>query len=1611
VVIKNEKMEFKKLNNRPDKFKNIWFLWPTDKDRLLLLIKDYIKNYGKKKKSAQTEGEQPAREYAELPNELKSMNGFSVKDLLLVVKILRRRGKLLKNIEWLENEGKNAKSEIVKVEAYNYALKKYLPILNTRETLSQIDMHTASEITESITPEVTIKSESKGKKSKEEQDNDILAAIEYVGITVDKDDLGTYSIVKNKNGNGIKYFVGKTEKAFSLSKKTCNKYINDFLNKPMESRKFITPSQVFADYIKEAETSLGIEGATAEELKDLFGDSVSAKDPSLYFKNIIKAYSRHSKAWQNFKKERTAEKEEEISMIIGAHDLMARRLVIGNTLSEILNENKILTSAQIKNADYKAGNISKDFGLDIDLHALGDEAKYLEKIEDVSFRTVSALHNTLQELRSYNQDITDEISLDYMMKNRIYRVLDEQRKEYEEKKKDYEKQIAKLSKNPDEEKAKEIKYYQKQLDKVQDKLKSEEFAKANTDYVSSKNNFRRVLSLSKYYDDLVGTDIKLKKEKAKLQKKPVPVEEILNSVRDMLATAIEPTMKIDKTKIVLNGTQSKKDIKKQFTVNEIDKEIDALCREVDADDEPVDYSDIRGELKKLKLYKDYVRKTKLESEIKAKEDALDKEVQSMGLTTEVLEKVNNNLTAVTAVNAATSSPLDNDLTRELIELLLEDKKRELERRNRRKNRVEYDYDEEDDYDDDYDEDDEEEVVTKKPKKKSKSKDKEEKTPEPDIFSKMVASELNDEELDIDSIDFGDEEDDEDDENDSENVVSNNAPANGFMQMPTMYDNSHEYESTESMGGVEPSIIPYLVAYQKDGVNVYGNYLEAFATYERYKYLIETKGNLLNTYVASKQSAGITPDDMVTDIKYRALKASLHRSNLDLADSVVANINLDKDLSVQLESHIDKSANQLVISDYKEITSSINFEFLKFLFEAKANQEIETALPTDVKDNLQTALTMLGSLAKIIMGDPQTTKNYDKYSSKMKQSYIDTLIIKLEAGELPLAALDSDSIYKRMLDYMSFSISAQNVLIQKDDAQDGGLISYPRNVYFGQKEQADLNLRAGYTLTAEQNSLITKRNSSLFDDLNNDVTNLFGTLYTFNGSHNKLLLRMKPGPLQGGVKFMENLVDILRLTYEPGEVKKVETKQEETAIAYNTSEWAPSDYEDEEWFLRKSFIVNKDKAKEYALQLAFGIKYGVDPTKAKLKEDFYENNMLNLQKINTMFKGVDEATISMITSVIRSIMTQTVDRYQDFVAKLDKQYLIFFNKMLYIVEEIGLIADFEQRSTDEKKYTIKRIEEDFIEKSEDNSEIHPELTSPRKMVNAYINLFRYYAATQLVTEYGSDERIVSKAFADEFEKIKREMRTFLIEKIKDSSRLNGYEIETAKYFELDIVVNDEERDNVRFADGSEETQDKKQKPLGTDIHNIDVIYAGIRQGFIQAIEQESDPLLREDMKDVADVLDIVGEISDSIEANTFEIKLPIGHTIKCNIRGLFQQYIFRYIMDKGAETDSFEFIFNELKNTALLGEAARDIRTAVEDLSGEELGVNLIMKFSTLSEDGTTLELGEAISTVMASVKHAKTAEEVYEKLNNDSFYKSAVDDIQKMFLDYFKRKKSEQIVF
>lgn len=1649
-------MEVKKISKKGcELFSHTWFSWPTDKDRLLLLIKNYIKNYDKKKKSDKTtEPEGVDRTYRILPTELKYMTGMLPKDIRLVVKILNRRGKLLHTISSLLSESKDVSIEIKKVEAYNEALKKYLPILNTKETLSHIDLHTASDIEGAILPSNDEKSATKGKKSKDEQDRDIVNALNYVGVTIEKDDLGTYSIVKNRNGNGIKYFVGKSEKSFALSKKTCNKYINEFLNKPIEARKFITASQVFADYIREAEESLGVSKASVEDLKKLFGSALTFKDPNVYFKNVIKNYSRHSKNWQTFKKEHEPEEESEKKSNKITHNELAKKMVIGSSLSGVVNDGNVLSDEQINNPDYKAGNISKDFGLDVDLNELGDEAKYLEGLEDISFRAISALHSTLQELKSYRGEVTDDLAVDYMKKSKIHRVLDEQRGGYLEKKNDYESQIAKLSKDATSDNSKEIKFYQKQLEKVQDKLNSEEYKKANSDFLASRNKFRRVLCLSRYYDTLLDTDITLKKERAKLLKKPIPAEEIVTSIKGTLSKVVEPTLKIEKGKIELNGVEDKKAIKKQYTLIEIDKEIEKLCSEQYSQDahaedinknpkddikaEPKseivneinsDFGDIRGELKKLKVQKDYEKKLRKLGDARSQEKSepsagvkLTKEINP-----EVLEKIADNLSAlntatpnagatqkvpmqnvqtspiqnvvdtpntvvaqnpqvanvnpqVTPVypqgSSTNSLGLDNDLTRELIELLLEDKKRELERRKG----VVVTTEEEDCGAD---------ITFTEAKKSSKD----------DIFSQMLDYEKDGETTDIDSLNIEDEKGENEEEDSAQKAKDIEIfPIDvNYVNMP---DND--------MGGVEPSIIPYLVAYQKDGVNVYGNSLEAFATYERYSYLIETKGNLLNTYITNKIEAKATVDDIIADLKCRALKVSLGRSNVTLDDSVISSIDLSKNIASALERHIDKTASSLVASDFDEMMGSIDYDLLKVIISNRINGDIDSGLPENIRDGLESALNMLGSLAKIITGDSKTARNYEKYSGKMKQNYVDTLIGKLESKELPMVQLDSDAIYSRMLDYLSFSISAQNVIIDKNDSTDGGLISYPRNIYFGQKELADEILRSGRTLSYEQNLLLTKRNSTLFDELDNDVTNLFGTLYPFNGANNKILLRIKPSPLKGGVKFMENMVDSLRVDYNAGATRKVESKVTENVVV--SDEMQPSDYEDDTWFLRKRFLVSKEKAREYALQLAFGNRYGIDPNKTKLKEDFYENNMLSLQKINNFFKGLDENTISMITSVIRSIMTQRVDRYEDFVEKLDKQYLIYANKMLYIVEEIDMISDFESRYPEEKRSAIDKLEGDFIAKSEDNSEVHPELTSPRKMVNVYMNSFRFYALTQMMSEFEKDERIVSKEFIKEFDQVKKNMRTYLIDKIKDSARLSGYEIETARYFELDIVVDENSRDNVDFVEASQETT-RNVNPVGADVHNIDIIYAGIRQGFYDALDSKDDALLKEDMKGIAEALDIVGNISEDADTSTFEIKLPIGQTIRCNIKGLLQQYIFRTIMNQGEETDSFDYIINELKNTQHLGEIAKDIKDVAKDLSSEELGVNLIMQFSTLSDDGSYLELGETISTVLDGIKGAKTVEDVYAKLNGDSFYKSAVSNIKDMFAKFFDRKKSEQIVF
>lgn len=1614
VAIKNRKMEIKKASTLPEKLNKTWQVWSNDSDTLLLLIKDYVKKYNSALKSL------PADEnYKKLPNALLSLGGMSVSDLKLVAKVLGRRGKLVSRIE----SGVETEGLITQIKTYDEALAKYIPVLKVRENVDSIDVHTAHGIEKEISPKLAQEEEGKGKKNKDEQDIDIVTALNYVGVTVEKDSLGTYSITKHKNGNGIRYFVGKTPKSFTLSKKTAKKYIDEFLNKPIDMRKFMTASQVFVDYIDECVKSFNVGTASAEELKVLFGSEANSSNPNVYFKNVTKAYSRHSKAWQTFKKENSPKTDVKEP---NNQKMWAKRMVINNALASVLNDGKILDDKVAKDPDYKADNITKDFGMDIDLNTLGDEARFIEKLEDRSFRTVSALHSALQGLELYNDEIIEEVKNDYIKKSKIHKVLDEQRGEYLSKKTEYEKQISKLTKDTTRDNSKAISFLNKKLEKVQTKLDSEEYKKANADYLISRNNFRRVLCLSKYYDSMLNDCLALKKEKARLQKKPLDIQEVIDTIKDVLGDDNDPTIKITKGKIELNGVYDKTEYKKSYPLVDIDREIKRVSRE---EDEPRsnkgltqavinignlrgtnnqstattpnhEFSDIRGELKNIRG-----KKTQQQPTIKSNEVVSRIDISgdfSHGYASKEDLVSGDELPSLKTSRSSGISNIDNDLTRELIDLLIEDKKRGLDSERTS-----------------------EEIEDKTSKVVSKNTFKPVKAPkEKDILSQMLEYEEGTAPLfDLDNLDAEEHEESDDvisfAEKNSQPTIMDNvfdiyqnkkpneektkeviSPKKEEFVMP--YADIKEEREDAGLDVVEPAIIPYLVSYQVDGVNKYGNMLENFATFERYRYLIETKGNKLYSFVTSKVESKISTDDVLTEIKYRILKVALSRSNISLEDSEIAKIDLGDNMASDLSRVTDASAVKLVTFDYKDMFESIDFDILRFMIDLRATSTIIDSMPKDIRDGMEEALIMLGTLANIIMSDRKVSSTFEKYSSKMKQTYIDTLIQKIESGEIPKSSLDSDHMYSRMLDYLSFSISAQNVIIQKSDENDGGFTSYPRGVYFAEKENADNALKQNKPLSFEQNLLLTRRSSSIFDDLGDDVVNLFGPLFQFNGAYNKLMLRLKPNALRGGVKFVESMVDLLKCSFEPG--VKLKSHVSEESITTKDGE-LPGNFDDEEWLVRKRFVLDKLKAKEYAFQMALGMKYGLDPTKEKLYNDFYEKNMLSLTKINNTFKGLSENTISMLTSVIRSLTTQRVDRFDDFMDLLNSQYLIFANKMIYIAEEVERIPDFELRGALNKKSTVEALEQEFVSKSEDTTEIYPELTSPRKMVNNYMNLFRFYAIISLMNEFGKDDRIVTKAFADKVEEIKREVRTQLIDKIKDSARLNGYEIEVAKYFELKIVVNENSRDNVELIEDSVE----EVKALGKTLENIDVIFAGIRDSFYNALEEMNDPLIKEDMRLMAETLDIVGEITDDVEGGMFDVRLGDGYTVKCNVRGLLQQYIFTNLI--GGDTTPYGYIINELRGMEHYKVLAGELSRISKEFTSEPLGISIIMPYSTLSNDGKTLNLGDKISTVMTTIKRQQTAEEVYESLHKAPFYTSAVNETQKLFLNYFKKKKSEQIVF
>lgn len=534
-----------------------------------------------------------------------------------------------------------------------------------------------------------------------------------------------------------------------------------------------------------------------------------------------------------------------------------------------------------------------------------------------------------------------------------------------------------------------------------------------------------------------------------------------------------------------------------------------------------------------------------------------------------------------------------------------------------------------------------------------------------------------------------------------------------------------------------------------------------------------------------------------------------------------------------------------------------------------------------------------------------------------------------------------------------------------------------------------------------------------------MVNLFGVLYKFNGAYNKLLLKLKPYSLTGGVKFMENLVDAIN---EKLDMKVTVLNQDKKKNTVSLVKFASKekdkvlldedkvfDYEDDNWFVRKGFVLNKNKIREYYLLVAFGFKYGLDRTKEKLKQDFYNNNILSLNKINETFKDQPEDMVALITSVIRDVMMSNCERVIDYLDFVNDRFAVIINKMLYINRMIMESNNFDKKDKNEKLETLLALDLDFATKSEDIMAPHPEIYSTTDEIEHYEKLYLYYSLTQLFEKLAQDERFVNKELTEYFEELKRKFRSMLLGKIRDGISLNGYEQDLAKYFELKL-------DNVKDIElgvvSQEEDLTEEEKKSIVKLKNIDVIFKGILDGYKKALKTESDAYVLDQMKEVTEVLEYVGELpGPKSPEKDLEIALPNNQTIICNIKGFLQQYLFRYIVDKEHELGPFAYVVSELVEHEEMADTVKNIEIVANKLNAPELGINLIAKFSSIniSNNGNVLKIGDNISTVVETINRLKTPTDQQKALNRDVFYKEGVSGVQEIFEQYFSRLKLENM--
>jgi len=1640
--------------------------WPKDKAQLVALINYHLAQYDlntlsrideiaekkRKKKIAQetpaTETEenltmevveeeyQPnieyidEKEYIDIPDEVYEVEGCSEKVLGIVIRILNYRAKVLRKIDKmkaLRATPEQVGLEIEKVVVYNIVLAKYLPILNSYDSIQVLNIKNATKLFEDVCTEgyEEIPSqagiESEIKKNKEEQDFDIVSALAYVGLVVDKDDYGHYSI-KGTNSNGIKYFLGEQEKTFGLSKDSCHRFVDEFLNRPIENRKFITPGQVFISYINEAEKGLGLNTRSAVELDEIFGKMANTKSAKAYFREVIKRYSRNAKEWKDFQKlyysDYYANKENKDDLTNKIHiKQQAKRLVIGEMFEELLNGQEILSNEQLSISDYRASDISRDFGLNIDLSDINVNKAKVEKLEDQAFRLINSMHGILLEMRVFVQDIIDNYTVDYLRKEKIFLLQQDDQKEYITKKKNYEDLIDRIAIDKGKDSDQQIAYYQSQIDELTQKIGNTEYKDAKNTLLKSKNNFRILLLNAKSQKEIVKMNIDKAVDKAKDENRQLSMEDKVEIIRQTLSSVPELVVTFDKGKAVswIKHKEGEQFDKKTDKLSDVDKIIEKTAAKIsdESHQKILEENKVRESVKKA-------QKEERVKSVNAYINAYGSIVGSAGgvgayngMPMPNIPQNYGNVASPTiplggptfginapypqnpypsqpypqgypvqqpipqapmrsplgggasivrpvAPVAPVATPIASSVSSNVIASTPT-------------------------------------PVASAPVQTVAPAPVVSATPTQVVSTPVVAS--------------------------TPVVVAPATPvvSGGSSQVNTnnSKNNNEEYQNFDFVSdNVEPCIIPYIVGYEDKGVTVYGNAMEGYATYDRYKFLLTTDNNVLYTYIDGKKAQIQTPEQIINDIHIRYVKVAMKKSGFATLDSNLTKFDYTGDVRKFLAQYIPQNIIDTIIEDYKELIDTIDYNLLKDLIEHRFAGDLENYIPDNVKDNVMSSATIIATVAKAIMTDGSVRRTFEAYSSKMKQSYINSLIAKIESGEIPKVSLSSDEAYERMGDYLSFSIKAQNVIIQNEDEKENGFDTYPRAIFFRQKNCADKRLKSGKNLSFEQNEMLTTGNQA--DLSGNKVVNLFGILYKFNGAYNKLLLKLKPFTLNSGVKFMENLIDALSQTIDiKATVLVDETKKPVTNLVKFASkekekkeisaEDITYDYEDDKWFVRRGFVLDKSRIKEYYFLMAFGFKYGLEPGKTQLKEDFYQDGLLSLNKINEKFNDFPEDSISIITQVIRNVMMSKCERVVDYIAHVNNEFNGHFNKVLYINKTIWESNSFDKKTKEEKVDALDILETDFNTKSEDLVNPHPEIYASIEDIEAYQTLYLYYALFELFEKMSQDERIVSESLSTYYADYKKKLRSQLLAKIRDKIQVNGYEREIAKYFELNLEKIVDLEEYRAEAEDEEENTTLKEK---VRIQNIDVIFRGIQEGFNKAIKNETNAIVLSEMEEVGKLLEFVGELPNKKNPEKdLEIALPNNQSIVCNIKGFMQQYLFRYIVDKDHELGPFAYVVSELCQHEELVDVVKNIEIVADRLNVAELGINLFASFSSITETdkGHVFKIGDNISTVLETINRLKTPTDMQKALNRDIFYKEGVLTVQRCFEDYFNKKKLEQV--